>query len=460
MNPKNRDFLTEIVTYIYRKKNGLLPFLSILRAQIADFKAHERPGLETAWIRYENQKFHIEISEKFIKTNRMNIEDITWVTIHELGHFCLGHAQADEPLLKTYTPEFINFCQDMQVNAMMYDLNHRSKLRILKRMYGKGYRNFIKTGEQDDLIFLLMPPHKSRNRIKTELYHIPNWEQEKKEKLYHLWVDNYRRGGMPLEEIVCRLAELVDQKEFKPVYSDFGFDKAAQGPNGIEELARQVDSDRQTQQMNLSMDEIELHIDIETDRESLFRRRLNLLKHAILKVLAPHPAYATLAENDVYFKTVVPKYARKETSLMSLGINPWFFPHHFQLLEQKKEFAAVYIDFSGSARKYKRKVYQLLMNMGNQFQGPYFLFSDHLKEVSLEHIRGGQALSGGTDVNVVFNHLNHHGFRKALLITDGEFAEPSVAPHGDIYCLLYENTQSAEKLTSCGRVKEIWYLVF
>lgn len=464
---KSSDYLKVIIHYIYHDKNELLPFIPVFRDNINSFTVVDDSVCNTARLIYQNQQFDIQLSRKFVDDYQLTTDDLTWLIAHEISHFLLNHLTVDIPDLKHYGAEFLNFCEDMQVNAMLFNINQRKKIRLFFMVNGIHYREFLKSEDLNMLGFLLSMPYKSRSRVEKDFTRISSIPPEKLEKLTALWFDTYSPKGLLLEEIARRLLEIVDLKNFQPEYvkteSQILDEVTTQE---IEDLKQNLpqslcpgesDEEGDWDGPVLSGD-LSFELTLNAAEENQWKKRINCLKYSIQRVFAPQSTFTTIREDEMFFKSLIPHYSRRETVMLSLGVNPVFYPNHYQVRSQSREFAAVYIDFSGSTDQYKNMIYLLLLNLRDTFTGPYFLFSTIIQPVEWTELKAGKTLSGGTDYNIVFQHINHYKFKKALIMTDGEGDRPSAKTLADLYVLLYCQTDSPDSLLHTKRVKKVWYL--
>jgi len=445
--------LEEIIELIYTKHNELLPFLPVLRNNIESVEIINNKTIETAQIELKNNKFYIKISKVMIDDYKLNTTDLMWILAHEISHYLQKHF--DPNRIKTLSPSDENIIEDMQVNSMLYHINNKQQIELMMKLNGIAYQTLLESGDLRNCYgFMLVPPNKPEHEIRKEIMGISNIETDKKEKLILLWFDNYNKG-LSLEEITVRLKEIIDFTKDE--------DKQEQVPQEIldlEETLKGIFENSTNNKENIEneyysscLDEIDLNL----TPEQMQNRKLNILKYSIDKVLFKNKNYSTINDDEIFFKSVVPHYGRRETAMLSVGLQPLFYYKNEITKIKENKFAAVYIDYSASADEYKKTIYLLLLKLKDKYQGPYFLFTTKIKEVTLAEIKTGKTISGGTEIDCVINHINDNGFKKALIITDGEFEPYYTKTDIDFYALLYSTKNNASAIKQSGNMKNIWY---
>lgn len=78
--------------------------------------------------------------------------------------------------------------------------------------------------------------------------------------------------------------------------------------------------------------------------------------------------------------------------------------------------------------------------------------------MKLDFIKKGKTISGATDITCVLEHINQNNFKRALIITDGEFEPSDIKVNCDLYVLLFEKDNSVDALKNSGKIVNLWYL--
>lgn len=451
-----RDFIRNI----YCDHHSLLPFLPVFRDKISTFSITDDDDItRTGCIRFSrNGSYSIILNKKFIAKFDLDSKDIMWMIIHEISHYLLGHF--DYP--GTRNP-LENFVFDTQVNSLMYNINSRKSIGLLTKIYRRFYKQLKYKPEKSALMnVLLVPPFKKRELIEKELNEIGLLSEENTGEFVSLWYDLYSRKGLSVQVIYSRLSLIFDVKRMKNYYfiliqSEGRFNEELRkkiATKYIDKISNYLGWFRKSDYF-----EHEIIPDPLTKKDI---KELNLLKHAITQTLSDSKDHSIETEKEMFFNSVIPFYARKQITLITGGYYPLFFPGRFFSRDIENRFSAVYIDFSGSTRDYKDKIYFLLQELKDFFKGPYFLFSTRVKEVSLDDIKKGHAISGGTNIDAVLMHINENKFKKALIITDGLFDSPRIEINAEIYEILLKRYETIgreySKLKSTGKLKKSWFL--
>ena len=429
---KRNRYLERAIELIYTKHRNLLPFLEIFRNDIETIQFVPLGENATAVIMLENKKFNILFNTDYIKRDNLSDEDILWTICHEISHYILGHLTSEYE--NKYPLFFRNFGYDCQVNSMLYNINKRKQINVLKGMNWESYSHYLK-GEEEIPFFLLVPPPLKKKRVLKD-FEKSQIEPEKRELLIEFWFKNYSEEGLGLEEIFEYLEKIM------PL--DNQNEEETEPENAItEEKLPQTVLDFFEQYPTPSISEDELEAIIEDFDAKLFytlddielnNRKLSVLRQSISRALFSG------TNNDYkkrdWRKTVstLPNVSRKESLLIAEEYNPLFYTQN-QMREEEKE-VAIYVDFSYSTEPYHAEIAKILTALKNQYKGRYFAFTTKITEMTFNDLIKGEYNSGGTDIEPVYEHINQNGFEKTLIITDGEFSKPSISTNARIFALL------------------------
>ena len=157
--------------------------------------------------------------------------------------------------------------------------------------------------------------------------------------------------------------------------------------------------------------------------------RLKLPKdvmRAIFATLVPDSSHSRPNEDQVRRRSVIYNLGRREHVMRSLGMPVLFYPKQMRMLRETNEKVHLYIDVSGSMLS--KGFLALIFAMSYQLQdyiGPsLYQFTTIVRAVTLEELRLGQLITGGTSINAVFEHALKRGHERILVITDGMFELP------------------------------------
>ncbi|HOM65200.1 MAG TPA: hypothetical protein PK887_09425 [Ignavibacteriales bacterium] len=476
-----KNILPDIVGLIYLKHNQFIPFIDIYRNNIECCEVVNDKQTESARLVYKNDKFYIYFGKNFIDEYNLTLDDIVFVFIHELLHYYLKHYDLFRDT--NLSPLLLNMACDMQINSYLYELNDFKSISVMDKTLLPAYDEFLQTQDLSNRVYLLAPPHKSQQEIIKDFDAITSIDNDKKQKIISLWFDNFSKH-LPLDEIIKRLIEIFpdfaenqeqDQEKLKEVENKISeLEKILKENNltqnrnddkndtsqSINDDAKSDGNDTQDVEI-IDIQQLQSYFetdDLELKGKRVKHRKLNILRNSIEKVFFYNKNYTTFSDNEAYFKTTVPFFNRQELFLVMQDCDPLFYTKTFNYKTKSKEFPAIYIDFSGSTDDYKEQIYLLLLKLSDKFTGPYFLFTSDIKEVKLDFIKKGKTISGATDITCVLEHINQNNFKRALIITDGEFEPSDIKVNCDLYVLLFEKDNSVDALKNSGKIVNLWYL--
>jgi len=106
--------------------------------------------------------------------------------------------------------------------------------------------------------------------------------------------------------------------------------------------------------------------------------------------------------------------------LLAAGIEPLFYPCPIPTITEEDQAVRLYVDVSGSTESHWPMILGMIVHLCRELSEPIYLFSTKVVEASLAQLNEGRIwTTGGTDFDVVLRHILDHGFRRALLVTDG-----------------------------------------
>lgn len=153
---------------------------------------------------------------------------------------------------------------------------------------------------------------------------------------------------------------------------------------------------------------------------------------AIESVACPGNGFASGhdAPGIVGIESVVPRTSRRSVVGRALGVPPILHPDFVLGLPRPQESSPVhvYVDVSGSVQTIIPHLIGAILDAGIAVHPVVHQFSTQIADVTLTDLRRGKVRSaGGTDFECVTAHVASHRVRRAVIVTDGHFSEPSAA---------------------------------
>ena len=126
-------------------------------------------------------------------------------------------------------------------------------------------------------------------------------------------------------------------------------------------------------------------------------------------------------------RSVIFSNGRREHVLHSLGYPPLFYPRTLTHHKPKQEQVHLYIDVSGSmlSNSVLHFIFGLTLHLKDELGPHLYQFTTCVRTVTIEQIKRGQLITGGTEINPVIQHALDHQFQRILIVTDGCFSPVS-----------------------------------
>ncbi len=461
------NVISNLIDLIYEEHQNLLPFLDVLRKDIAKLEFKRNGAKETADISLQNNKFYIVVNIDFIEEYKLNNEDILWLVCHEISHFILGHLNAG--FFEKYPKQFCNIAFDCQVNSMLYNINQRERINLFVKTHHVNYLQFI-NGETEEMYFLTVPPEVEENSEEENFSKIIV-DKEKLKIISEFRFKNFSEAGLGLDDIFSYLKKILPEEKETPEEEQNEDNKTTIESKenrqiSVDELPEYSKNLLLNQSKEISeivkdfsensFTEINIDRQFNLDNVDLEHRKQVMLSDAIKNALFNGKDAKTTADESTRFNSVFPKIGRKEAVIISSGIIPTFYADTFKV--PTKKTLAIYIDFSTSTMPFHKEICKLLTPIKNLYNGRYFAFSMRVKEITSNDLLYGSFESSGTYITPVVNHINENHFKKVLIITDGEFMNPNSKTKAEIFAVLFNKTNKTGSLMKTGRVKKIWYI--
>ncbi|MBN1150915.1 hypothetical protein JXA84_06830 [candidate division WOR-3 bacterium] len=444
---------------IFEEKSFLKPLFDIYKSTVKDVIVEKNSEtVKTACVQHAGDGgFVIRINENFMKNKMTGRYDLLWVLIHELSHIFFEHFKYAVKI----SPQFTNFCADINCNSLMYNLNRKKRIPVLDNCYGSYYKKMIikRFFTENDLMFLLTAPSKSRKSVEKDFKKIINLSPAKKNILISLWFDNYLKPGMSVPQLESVLKKFISKRE-NFTYISLVNEVLNQNSAAKTAVSGFIDHIRNSFYFKNTSSIEKKKINF-TEGGNI--RKAEFLKKLMEKVVCENMFKSVKYKTDFVESTgVIPNFTRKQLSLINCGVNTLFYQNKIPARVKSDEFAPVYIDQSGSMESYKELIYILLRKISDLFPGPYFVFSSELKKITLQDVKEGNAITGGTDINPVIEHINSCKFKKALIITDGCFSKTDKKTLAEMYVILpsksYDRHVIKKKINDIGDIKGVFYL--
>lgn len=452
MSTKNK-YLIKLIDLIYDKYQNLLPFLDVFRKDIRDISFLDLDDSVTAVIILKDKKFEILFNLNFIKEYSLTDEDILWIICHEVGHYILSHLTSEYN--NTHSKQFCNIAFDCQVNSMLYNINEQNPIDTLNKFNQVNYDQYISGEDRNGYFFLLVPPFKNANEIKYD-FNKAGIAQEKASLIIEFWFKNYSKEGLGLDDIVFYLDQLIeeDQPDEEPEnreYNEVEIDELPESVTELSETLIQNIKDNNAEKISeLSNDLFDLS-NIETKK-----RDKQTLERAIEKTLFKKKCGKEGEISEVYYRNIFPVITRKESLYFSNDVIPVFYEN--KNTETIASETAVYIDFSISTEPYHKQICKSITSLRKVYQGPYYGFTESVEELTYQDLLNGNFDISGTEIDPVIEHINQNKFKKALIITDGEFDKSRIKTKAELYIILFETSNNVNSIKTAGKVRQVWFL--
>jgi len=151
-------------------------------------------------------------------------------------------------------------------------------------------------------------------------------------------------------------------------------------------------------------------------------KRSNIFYNAVLKAITPACTHSVLKEKLLPEYGFIPFPGRKETFLLACGWYPLFYPNPVLKKDFDEWKTHIYIDVSGSTFKYWGILYGLILSIKDIISTPIYAFSDDVFELDINDLKNGKVrTSYGTSFDCIVEHATRNGFKRLLIVTDGNF---------------------------------------
>jgi hypothetical protein len=425
------------------------------------------PGIGTAHIRLSNGRYRIELDPVFAKRELASGEDALFVLLHELSHKVRGDlvrfdgTRKRPPLARAAT----NIVADIAVNSALCEHFFPEGAAILERLYGTRSfpailllpphqlvslfgeeHGFPRTFAAATLDAVRKIPRRTAASLVSRVFATSGLDAGRAHDLadWYLsaWLDApvFERA---LDTLLLLLDGTVEEEILLLLLGDH---EGEPGEGELDDLGSELEESLRAGEGGETGEE-------EID-PVLPSRHATALQEAIRHALEPDPSDLRAATGFAPVRALVPSVGRRETFLLASHVWPVFFKTRFAgQPTDDTERAHVYVDVSGSTSTVQPFLYGLVIHAQELVAEPLYLFSTEVVPVSLAELLSGRVVTTrGTDFDCVIQHAAREGFRKILLVTDGnaEFCEESreiaVRDALEIYVVLTESNPACPLL--------------
>ena len=164
--------------------------------------------------------------------------------------------------------------------------------------------------------------------------------------------------------------------------------------------------------------------------ESVRARRGNrsILRTLIWKVAGPNGSALMRFQSagPAAAVTPIPSGDRRAVVLRALGAPQLLYrAESTGKVRERRDRVHVYVDVSGSIGDLKGALYGAVLDCRDVVHPSVHLFSTVVHDVSFDGLRNGKCrTTGGTSIECVASHIQKHGVRRAVLLTDGWVGRP------------------------------------
>lgn len=341
----------------------------------------------------------LKINLDFCCKHLQSENDVKCVLLHEFLHVLLDHNLQYQRM----TP-LLNIALDAIINA------------VIHRLKGRAYSDFFLRFYEWKSVTMLLRPMLDVSREKHSS--VPAEQMNLHKRIYR-----GELGAEDLLEILENTREICSQIgniKVIPVLGNHSSRKvSAKGKAIMDAIAKRTEGMPVWSKGFLKSD----HRD-PAERKDIKKFQLDrwrkITMELIRKCIIPD-RYARPEKIESEFMLPVLSQTDRRASLryLSGGIIP--FSRHSALLPEPTARCVVYLDVSGSMNKEIQQLISLLHQLRDHLQQPFYSFAD---VVGPARFSGGKVIirsSGGTRIDIVFEHMRKNQFKKALIVTDGYF---------------------------------------
>jgi hypothetical protein len=368
----------------------------------------ETAEVETAAVECTSMP-HLLINPQFVEAHAATPERLLMLVMHELHHVLLGHTR----LFPRATPAD-NLIFDAVINA------------LLCRMFPKPEHTSFFTDFYSDAHFpecLLRPPAGWQPSSPAPVP--PALEGEAMRPVQAVYQALYSETGASYQELFDVLRRGLPPAGGVRLIGSHGAEPAELEGLVFDTVRSIVEHWPQPPDpiRGRSWDDL---LRLESVRVRRGNRRI--LRALIRKVAGPKGSAVTNFQSagPVAAVTPIPSGDRRAVVLRALGTPLLLYrAESAGRVRERRDRVHVYVDVSGSIADFKGALYGAVLDCRDVVHPAVHLFSTVVHDVSFGELRNGECRTAhGTSIECVARHIQKHGVRRAVLLTDGWVGQP------------------------------------
>jgi hypothetical protein len=349
------------------------------------------------------------INPQFVEAHAATSERLLMLVMHELHHVLLGHTR----LFPRATPAD-NLIFDAVINA------------LLCRMFPKPEHTSFFTDFYSDAHFpecLLRPPAGWQPSSPASIP--PALEGHAMRRVQAVYRALYSETGANYKELYDALRSALPPLDGIRLIGSHGAEPAELEGLVFETVRSIVEHWPQPPNpiRGRSWDEL-----LRLESVRVRRGNRSILRALIRKVAGPKGSALTRFQSDgaVAVVTPIPSGDRRAVVLRALGTPLLLYrAEATERVRERRDRVHVYVDVSGSIADLKGALYGAVLDCRDVVYPSVHLFSTVVHDVSFGGLRNGECrTTGGTSIECVASHIQKHGVRRAVLLTDGWVGRP------------------------------------
>jgi len=393
-------------------------------------------GTSTLSISPEGRRYRIRVSPGFCDEQVRDRRDALAVLAHELLHAFRGHFELP-PERHPFRRDLQNVALDVLVNAIVWARFVPRGAGLFARLYPADVFPVCLLRPPVQLLAFRAPRDATAARLATASHAelVDGWQPGSalRPRLELAFRDHYEDLGLRQPGALARLhldGWLLEQE-----------------PQGYwERFRRLVEAELGVD--SRALDDVVLLGDHEARRGDVLRsggppglgglraarqavtpskvpsREARRFYAEVRKLADKDPSARTARRRPVAVRSVVPRPGRRELPALALGAPPPFYSWTTPLDVDEAAGIRVYLDVSGSTRRLQALFLGLASTLGDSLVEPVWAWSAG-EPVSLTRAdirRGEFRTRHGTEVDAALEHALGRGYRRVLVMTDGEFS--------------------------------------
>jgi len=365
------------------------------------------------------------INPQFVATHANTSDKLVMLIMHELHHVILGHTR----LYERQTP-LDNVVFDAVINAMLcWMFPERSTRALFTDFYDHRdpVQCFLRPPPRWALADYGPPPDALASPDRAELAGLHRRLYSEQGVGYDELRNALRSNGL-VHELPAGVTLLGDHRPHGEGSSSDG-DLEHRAPEMLEQVRRIVE--RWPQPLNpiagRSMADFLKAVKVTPTRPSTRSRLRTLLRR--VAGLGGTDLRRGPSDRECVVESPLPRIDRRSAVLHGLGLRPAFYRHALPSPRPGRggERVHIYLDVSGSMASVLAPLYGAVLDCERMVHPSIHLFSTTVHDLPLADLRTGACAStGGTSIECVAMHMQEHGVRRAVIVTDGFVGRPGV----------------------------------